>query len=402
MTDPTLIEEVLDAWQRDQEHPLRDRTKRPIPSVQSVRNFIDVAFFASLKQEEGRVVRFSAVLVSESEVRDASNRARTNILAFDEPIPFTPPSVAKIAPAFDPDLTSVAISTLENRDGLWCWGLLSYGQPANIYTKLPVGPEGAGYFRPDYFTVSTRSPGSLLFSRGSSMIGRLIDGHFVSATPGPFIHASFGKYWKRLVDNSQTWAKSDGSSDWFLARNSLEILLNEAARRGHGATIIVVDPRYCESATPFYTARHRVTGEQLLSPRVKRCIENPTDCGDFAMWIGRRQLAFESIQRAAQLSAIDGALVLNSDFEILAFGAKLSAPAWGGQIVIGPDESGILPGQVFDKSRYGTRHGSAINFAGSCPNSLAFVISQDGPIRAFVRDNNTVFCWLDCTVSMDI
>jgi hypothetical protein len=47
------------------------------------------------------------------------------------------------------------------------------------------------------------------------------------------------------------------------------------------------------------------------------------------------------------------------------------------------------------------RHNSAINFAAQCDGSTAFVISQDGPIRAFIRLNDeTVLYWPDCTVSM--
>ena len=62
---------------------------------------------------------------------------------------------------------------------------------------------------------------------------------------------------------------------------------------------------------------------------------------------------------------------------------------------------GIRAGIHFRLSRYGVRHNSAINFAAQCDGSTAFVISQDGPIRAFIRLNDeTVLYWPDCTVSM--
>jgi hypothetical protein len=44
---------------------------------------------------------------------------------------------------------------------------------------------------------------------------------------------------------------------------------------------------------------------------------------------------------------------------------------------------------------------SAVAFVGVCTKAIAFVISQDGPVRAFVRqDDQTVLCWPNCSTSM--
>jgi DNA integrity scanning protein DisA with diadenylate cyclase activity len=110
---------------------------------------------------------------------------------------------------------------------------------------------------------------------------------------------------------------------------------------------------------------------------------------------------FEALQRLAQLAAIDGALIIDSNFKVVAFGAKLTAPAWDKKTVIGPDGYGSPNGQPFEINRYGTRHQSARDFAAACESAIVFVISQDGPIRAFHRtDETTVTCWPDCTTSM--
>jgi len=46
-------------------------------------------------------------------------------------------------------------------------------------------------------------------------------------------------------------------------------------------------------------------------------------------------------------------------------------------------------------------YSSAIHVAAACKGSTVFVISQDGPIGAFVwSDEGTVLCWPDCTESI--
>ena len=112
------------------------------------------------------------------------------------------------------------------------------------------------------------------------------------------------------------------------------------------------------------------------------------------------KLIIERLSVLAQLSCIDGALLLTSNLTVVSFGATLRAGEWHGDVIIGPDAFGG-GGQLFNVKTYGTRHNSAINFIGECPRAVGFVISQDGMIRGFVRkDEHTILCWPDCMVSM--
>jgi hypothetical protein len=114
-----------------------------------------------------------------------------------------------------------------------------------------------------------------------------------------------------------------------------------------------------------------------------------------------RKVANETIQRIAQLAAVDGALLLTFVFEVLAFGATLTAPRSLLQPVVGPDGFGQMTNTPFEINRYRTRRRSAFDFVAAQPGSIAFVISQDGPIRAFrCETDTTVYVWPDCTASM--
>jgi hypothetical protein len=101
------------------------------------------------------------------------------------------------------------------------------------------------------------------------------------------------------------------------------------------------------------------------------------------------------------LATIDGALVLDRDLGVRGFGAKLTAPSWDGEVLTGPNGWGDGAGQPFDFKRLGTRHNSAISFVGSCPGATAFVLSEDGGVRAFRRIGNNVCCWLEFSATLD-
>ena len=395
MIDPKLIESIIRVWNDDQAHPERCRTKRQLYPLSVLKLFIEEAFFASLSKEEGIVPRFSAVLVSKSDATDPMLNYRTEIQVFENPLPFTVSAIPKVSPAFDPHLSSLAVAP-DDEGQLLIWGVFSYEPTFHYYNEVQIVVEGTTYIRPDFLTVSTVAPGSLIFSRQNSMLGRLSNGYFVPATPTPFASSSLGHHLIRLIERTDAW-KQHGPDYLSYAIWALEILLDQSAARGHGGTIVFLDYSDGEPRGLFVPKYH-LQGQQRLGPRICNCASSSKNLTGN---LGYRKITFETIQRVAQLTAVDGALVMNSAFDVLTFGATLTAPRWTGKALIGPDALGQSIGESFDVTRYGTRHNSALDFAASCSNSIVFVISQDEAIRAFVRaDESTVMCWLDCTTSM--
>jgi len=396
MIDPKLIEQIVDAWNDDQNHPQRGRIARQLYPVEILRQFVEAAFFASLAQEEGRPLRFSAVLVSEKDATDPELHYRTKLQKLEPTVPFTASVIPKIATAIDPNLSAFAVAPIGDNQELQIWGVFIFSPSANFYDNIPIGTIDEGSFRHDFLTVSTTSPGSLLFSRGNSALGRLANGYFVPSTPTPFTQASLGQHLMKLFQVNDPTTES-GWHYWTYILGALEVLLPEAAHRGHGGTIAIVDAEY-EIPHGLYIPKYILKGEQRLQATIHTALSYSQELvGDVAY----RRVALESLQRIAQLAAVDGALILDNKFNVVAFGATLTAPRWTGNTVVGPDGFGRLRDEHFEVARYGTRHRSGLDFAAAYNKSVVFVISQDGPIRAFVRvDDSTVMCWLDCTTSM--
>jgi hypothetical protein len=104
-----------------------------------------------------------------------------------------------------------------------------------------------------------------------------------------------------------------------------------------------------------------------------------------------KQALGRAVAALAGLTAIDGATVLNSRHELLAFGVKISrrdGRAQVEQVVVTEPIEGCIPTRVPPSELGGTRHLSAAQFVQDQPDALALVASQDGRF--------TVFAWSAC------
>jgi hypothetical protein len=98
-----------------------------------------------------------------------------------------------------------------------------------------------------------------------------------------------------------------------------------------------------------------------------------------------------AVDAIAGLTAVDGATVLTTDYDVLAFGAKIARRKGSPQVeqvtVTEPIEGGI-PAVVNPSELGGTRHLSAAQFVQDQHDAVALVASQDGHF--------TVFAWSPC------
>lgn len=99
----------------------------------------------------------------------------------------------------------------------------------------------------------------------------------------------------------------------------------------------------------------------------------------------------KAVDTVAGLSAVDGATVINDQYEVLAFGAKIRRPTGSmpvEQMVLTEPIIGNQAIVVPPVQHGGTRHLSAAQFVHDQRDALALVASQDGRF--------TVFAWSPC------
>jgi len=401
MLEDEIIRQIIDTWSLAQARLDGGRRHSPIPSFDHVKILVETAFLASLKREEDRPLHFALVLADPNTYIQDGNAAQiqTSLLHLNRPRPFSVDSIGKLAPALDPTLSGMAVGPTTAEGDLQIWGVFKYHPLSHRFNDVPIVLMEELAHHPDLLTVYAKRPGSLIIGRSHFQVGRVFDGRFSAATPTPFSSHSLGQYMINAIQNDPIYRQHEDIY-WQAYRDAVDCLLSEAAARGHGSTIVFLDPDsarldYCASSyVPRFELVERIGLRRLLSNELH-------ESRDIGEGIARRKLIMERIQLFAQMAALDGALILTTGFDLVGFGATLSAPPWSKSTITGPDGSGQGGGQTFDPLPLGTRHNSAIAFAGACDGSFVFVISQDGPVRAFVRrDENTVLCWPDCGVSV--
>jgi hypothetical protein len=104
-----------------------------------------------------------------------------------------------------------------------------------------------------------------------------------------------------------------------------------------------------------------------------------------------REALDEAVNAIANLTAVDGATVLNVNYDLLGFGAKIARRKGSPQVeqvsVTEPIEGGSAV-VTHPTALGGTRHLSASQFVHDQRDALALVASQDGRF--------TVFAWSPC------
>lgn len=401
MLEQKLVDEILAAWEFDQNFPGRDRKKKPLPVAPDIKEILDKSFLASLRREEEKQITFCLAYLNKDDVQSETRVTsyKQLIVSFEKEIPLSVDGIAKIAPAFDPSISALIVGKANGADARFSiWGGMFFGPSLDRFNEIPVGIHGHIFFRPDVFMVTANSAGSLTISRGNSQIGIFSSGCFTRATPTPFISQGLGCYLENNIQGMNGFALLKYA---FLRLyvDALEHLLTQASIRGHGSTIILLSGTHKLPDLPLvpkYCFAESLNVEELI-------YETANNSKNFTGYLGYKKKLAERLDFLAQLSAIDGALVILPNFDVVTFGSTLrSTTSWKGHVLTGPDGFGG-GGQRLDLSKYGTRHNSAIDFVAAVPGTIAFVISQDGPIRGFVmKDKDTILCWPDCTASMFI
>jgi hypothetical protein len=401
MFERAIYEKTLSIWASEE-----IRCSKPHitpPNLEALRAVVDTAFLASLKREEGRPLGFSVALITGEEL-DATNKksypdgAPQVIMKFPQSLPLNVEVISKLAGAFDKDTTALAVEQIPDASpsSYQIWGAIFYGPTRNLFNEVPMGGGGFSIFKPDCLIVTTAAVGSLIIARRDHLLGYFEAGRFERSVPTPFTSEAMGNYIIRAAQGNKGWDPQNRY--WHVYIRALEFVLAEASSRGHGGTIILIPPANEASATDLYQPTYSFEGDLGIGFHQEQTITTQNNHSPIYEYV-KRLLSFR-LEAFAQLAAIDGALVSTTEWKVLAFGAKLIAPRWTKDVLVGPDSFGG-GGGTFERAKLGTRHNSAIDFIGACPGAIGFVLSEDGPIRGLAkRDNDTILCWPDCRVSM--
>jgi hypothetical protein len=333
----------------------------PIPDATSIATIIDATFWASFRPEEGR---FPKISIAYLPPEDAGQP-----LMFEHPLPLTAAVLTKLAPA---------VERPEIHLGVWMFN-----------DELRVW--GATRTIPSFcFVLEDIEPGLLVVKH------RRLDGF------GKYANVAVlkGEHVKIIDEKGTSLPDCPSLLRALLAftaaatngpHHSLNVLVQLSASmraQGHGGSLLVV-PTGNESwrnsiAQPILYSI--APSFSALSALVRHEVD--VDHEDRRQWESAMRRAVDTI---GGLTSVDGATVINDEYEVLAFGAKIrrheGSPPVDKWVITEPVVGNV--GVVVQPTEHGgTRHLSAAQFVYDQRDTLALVASQDGKF--------TVFAWSPC------
>ena len=320
-------------------------TAAPLGDLSSLEALLDVAFWASLRREEGLTPRVSLALIPLHRVDGP--------LLLERPLKVTPEALTRVAPAVDRPGIHLGVWTAG--DDFVMWGTADNLPPYCLVIEI---------IAPGLLVVKCgRAEGAGKFANVAVIEGdriKMIDQQAATVPDCP-------TFLTPLLGLDSQFRSEDSSS-------TLIQLAVSMRAHGRGGTLLVVPADGPEDWRA-----------SLLSPTLYS-VSPP-----FAVLSGVAKPSQRDIDGVAGLTAADGATILNERFEVLGFGAKIIRKIGSplvSHITLSEPIEGAAASIVEPAQLGGTRHISAAQFTHDQPKAIAMVASQDGRF--------TLFGWSPC------
>jgi hypothetical protein len=338
----------------------RDRGEQELatePNAQTIAAMIDATFWASLRREEGQSPKISLAFLPPEQTDQP--------LMLEHRLSLDPHVLTKLAPAVE--RPGIHLGVWHEGDELYVWGATRV-IPSFCFVLEDVEPgllvikhrriDGFGKFA------------NVAVLKGDQV--KVVDEKGTSLPDCPDLLASLLSF--------------TSPSSWNGAGNdSVNVLVQLAASmraHRHGGSLLVV-PTGSEAwrGSIVHPIQYSVT------PPFSRLAElSQQDVNEM-----NENLWEEAVDTIAGLTAVDGATVINDQYELLSFGVKIRRPEGSvpvEQMVITEPIVGDRAAIVPPVQHGGTRHLSAAQFVHDQRDTLALVASQDGRF--------TIFAWSQC------
>jgi hypothetical protein len=327
------------------------------PNAQTIEAMIDATFWASLRREEGQSPKISLAFLPPEQAAQP--------LMLEHRLSLDPHVLTKLAPAVE--RPGIHLGVWHEGDELYVWGATRV-IPSFCFVLEDVEPgllvikhrriDGFGKFA------------NVAVLKGDQV--KVVDEKGTSLPDCPDLLASLLSF--------------TSPSSWNGAGNdSVNVLVQLAASmraHRHGGSLLVVPTG---SETWRGSIVHPI--QYSVTPPFSRLAElSQQDVNEM-----NENLWEEAVDTIAGLTAVDGATVINDQYELLAFGVKIRRPEGSvpvEQMVITEPIVGDRAAIVPPVQHGGTRHLSAAQFVHDQRDTLALVASQDGRF--------TIFAWSPC------
>jgi hypothetical protein len=332
----------------------------PRPDAETIEAIIDTAFWASLRREETYVPKISLAFLPPD--------LAAHPLLFERPLPLDPGALVKVAPAVE--RAGIHLGVARGAAGFSVWGtvrdipylclVVEVAAPGLLVVKHHRG-EDSGKFV------------NVAVIEGDRI--KIVDEQASSLPDCPPLLSSLLGF--------------DSPASWSSGIETVNVLVQLAVSmraHGRGGLLLLVPSQ--SDAWQESIVRPIPYG---VVPPFAELAELAAEAQDAKANRAWQDAVNRAVDAIAGLTAVDGATVLNTDYALLAFGAKIARRKGSPQVeqvtVTEPVE-GDVAATVHPTQLGGTRHLSAAQFVHDQRDAVALVASQDGRF--------TVFAWSPC------
>jgi hypothetical protein len=342
----------LDAAGQHGEKPMT-----PEPKASVIEKMLDTAFWASLRREEGRIPKISIAYLPPDQALQP--------LLFEQRIPFNSVMLTKLSPGVE--RPGIHLGVWQEHDELYIWGTTR---------KIPDLCLVLDVSEPGLLVIKHRRLGGFgKFMNVAILYGdqvKIIDEHSALTPDCPSMLTSLLSLTSPLFWNDSV--------------NILVQLAVSMRAHGRGGALLVVPQNNASWRTSIvhpinYAVNPSFNGLSNLMQQEAPEKKQP-------QWMSELR---REIDHLGGLTAVDGATIITDQYELLAFGTKISRAEGKPPIesiyitepVLGVEATTTHPAKVG-----GTRHLSAAQFVHDQQDAMALVASQDGRF--------TIFSWSPC------
>ncbi|MDB5340723.1 MAG: hypothetical protein JWN70_6342 [Planctomycetaceae bacterium] len=400
-----------------------------LPDPATLHYFFSACYHASMLREEERPVTFRAILAPPSLfTREQRPPEGLQLLEFSRSLLFHPSELRRLSAAADSQRTLIGVQSAGNEDGgLRIWGLINSG---TRWLRDVQGGRRAGPSLPHAPVVHIEAPGSIEVYKGYDLIGKLqagrLSGLRVDLFESEWLPVEFSEFRTTLMERheegrnraSENFAPLEPTLPRRIAERMMKRVISMLRAARHGGTIIFIplkiatEPNgtdsYIDLKYRFAGGRPQPSFPDLVVEILNRlaCVygashqsgQKPVGWAEFEATTDDElalldEALFETAHLIAGLAAVDGAVVLSKDHELMGFGGMISGRLPAIKTVA---RSLDLEGETFaeeETGNVGARHRSAYRLAGALLGSLAIVISQDGGVRFVCQKDGRVTYW---------
>lgn len=398
----------------------------PPPDRQQLERVLSVCYQTSMTQEEGRTLRFRVIVIDPGRVEtELPPPSGLRPMEFASPLPFNERTLRRLAPAASYERSLIGLATDPEKDSQ-VWGLVHTG---SLWLKAIQGLHRSFEPLPAVLVVGVHGPGLLTVAKGHFVLARMASGQ-ISKPSWSLSHES----WLTGISPSDRarihlmheksrrgatipWARIQPGFLVAMMQQNARLIINAIRSSLHGGLLVSIPRRVAENPGMLnryiamkYVFKDREPCQQFQQLILQAMNALAEACGDEACperKVGWRDYLLnedlevsrvkESISEyarfVADLTSVDGAVVVTRPLEVMGFGGIISGSLKPVDTVARAlDVEGEMV--ALESTReVGTRHRAAYRLCQAMREAFALAVSQDGEARLVYWKRGTVTYW---------